>query len=482
MEVIDQGLFCCRGVVMSCLPLNSVNSRSFLLRLYLLITAPTTNLTHLSLHSLAPVTERSRNLHHNPHTLNSTFARQQRTPRQPTMASQHARGKQLIEDKKPDEAIVALTSALKESPTSPAYLTTRALAYQRNKQYTEALADANAAVVYAHKREKRELIIDAQLRRGIILYNLQRYGDARAVLGVVKGMNKDHKEVGMWSGQIDYKVKTLGEDHEQMQVTVKEIPDLDAAALRVGESGPQASNTNGAPSSAATSSTPAPAPAPAPVQQTPVDKIRTDWYQNNQNVYLTLLAKGVPADKTQISITERTMNITFPVASSGSTFDYTLDPLFAAVNPENCITRILPSKVEIILSKVTPGQKWHSLESSEPVVADAPTTTSSNTEAIKPTTFTAPPSTKGPAYPTSSKTGPKNWDSIADGDDEDEGDGANSFFKKLYKDASPEVQRAMMKSYTESNGTSLSTNWEEVSKGKVETLPPDGMEAKSWGK
>ena len=40
----------------------------------------------------------------------------------------------------------------------------------------------------------------------------------------------------------------------------------------------------------------------------------------------------------------------------------------------------------------------------------------------------------------------------------------------------------MMKSYTESNGTSLSTNWEEVSKGKVETLPPDGMEAKAWGK
>ena len=60
--------------------------------------------------------------------------------------------------------------------------------------------------------------------------------------------------------------------------------------------------------------------------------------------------------------------------------------------------------------------------------------------------------------------------SLDDGDDDDEDDGANSFFKKLYNGAAPEVQRAMMKSYTESNGTSLSTNWEEVSKGKVETL------------
>jgi len=38
-----------------------------------------------------------------------------------------------------------------------------------------------------------------------------------------------------------------------------------------------------------------------------------------------------------------------------------------------------------------------------------------------------------------------------------------------------------MKSYTESNGTALSTNWSEVGKGKVETSPPEGMIAKQWG-
>lgn len=58
----------------------------------------------------------------------------------------------------------------------------------------------------------------------------------------------------------------------------------------------------------------------------------------------------------------------------------------------------------------------------------------------------------------------------------------HGFFKKLYKDADPDTKRAMMKSYTESNGTALSTNWADVKKKPVETNPPEGVEAKSWGK
>jgi suppressor of G2 allele of SKP1 len=38
----------------------------------------------------------------------------------------------------------------------------------------------------------------------------------------------------------------------------------------------------------------------------------------------------------------------------------------------------------------------------------------------------------------------------------------------------------MKKSFVESNGTNLSTNWDEVSKGKVKVTPPDGMEAKPY--
>ena len=36
-------------------------------------------------------------------------------------------------------------------------------------------------------------------------------------------------------------------------------------------------------------------------------------------------------------------------------------------------------------------------------------------------------------------------------------------------------RRAMNKSFQESGGTVLSTNWSEVDKGQVDVKPPDGM-------
>ena len=60
------------------------------------------------------------------------------------------------------------------------------------------------------------------------------------------------------------------------------------------------------------------------------------------------------------------------------------------------------------------------------------------------------------------------------------GDPLNNFFKKIYGQGSEEQRRAMMKSFQESNGTVLSTNWEEVGQKPVECTPPDGMELKKY--
>ncbi|KAI1078692.1 SGS domain-containing protein [Whalleya microplaca] len=115
--------------------------------------------------------------------------------------------------------------------------------------------------------------------------------------------------------------------------------------------------------------------------------------------------------------------------------------------------------------------------------ADRPNIATKSTSPVS--TTTTAKTTGAPAYPTSSKKGPMNWDTFAEGDDDDdakeEGD-VNSFFKKIYKDADDDTKRAMMKSYIESNGTSLSTSWTEASSKTYETMPPDGAEAKQWDK
>ena len=49
-------------------------------------------------------------------------------------------------------------------------------------------------------------------------------------------------------------------------------------------------------------------------------------------------------------------------------------------------------------------------------------------------------------------------------------------------DGNDEVRKAMVKSFTESSGTVLSTNWKDVGKGSVGVKPPDGMEYRKWDK
>lgn len=387
------------------------------------------------------------------------------------------RGKKAMDTKNYEEAITQYTAAIRQAPESPDLFIQRSIANQRAQKLDAALEDAEQAVLNATKRAKRELIIEAHFRRGQALFKLKRHGDACFVLKLVLSKSKDHKEAGMWSNMAQKAFDALDPEDPLRECTVTELPAAPMPKSTASATAPSTSTKNEeAPSSNAPATSANPGTTPAP-QQTPIEKIRHDWYQTSEQVHFTLLAKGVPKDKAQIEISERSLSIDFPTLS-GSSYQLTLEPLFAAINPEKSTTRVLPSKVEIVLAKATPGQKWSSLESSEHVGDVATKNAASEPDAVKRAVLAD--SAPAPAYPTSSKKGPKDWDKITADDDEPGSGDPNDFFKTIFKDASPDVKRAMMKSYTESNGTSLSTNWDEVSKGKVETLPPDGMEAKGW--
>ena len=89
-------------------------------------------------------------------------------------------------------------------------------------------------------------------------------------------------------------------------------------------------------------------------------------------------------------------------------------------------------------------------------------------------------------YPSSSKK-QHDWDKLAatiekeDSEEKKEGEAAlNELFQKIYANADDDTRRAMNKSYQESGGTVLSTNWKDIGKKKVDVKPPDGMEYKKY--
>lgn len=432
-----------------------------------------------------------------------------------------ARGASALERSDFPLAITHYTNAINTNPGAVIYYIKRSTAYTRLSpaDHAAALKDAEIAVVLAYERGKRELLWQSQLRRAIALFGLGRWGDAQACFDRVAKLNKDERSLKIWFAKVEDKLKGLAEDDERGKTTLKEIPEVDLPEQGVNKG--KQKNDDG---KAATSPESPDSKAEPEVVKTPASKIRHEWYQTPDHVIVTLFAKGVPKDKAKIDIQEKSLSISFPMPNS-SEFEFSLDPLYGLIKPSASSAKILSTKAEFSLKKSAAGEKWHSLEGSEITKPFEPsenkTDDSSSTAAIRGAVLAgkpSPPST-APVYPTSSKTGPKNWDKLAseltkkptkkkkgstilDGKEEDGGkdggdddadddggaedddldgsDPVQGFFQKIYKDADPDTKRAMIKSYQESNGTSLSTNWSEVVKGPVETSPPEGMVAKKW--
>ena len=195
------------------------------------------------------------------------------------------------------EAIKEYTSALKQMPKAVDYYLKRSSAYQRSSppDYAAALKDAETGLHYAFERAKRELIGQAQMRRATILFNMGQYADAQFVLDFVKKFDEKNKTIPIWESKIASKLKALPEDDPARTVTVEERPKVD-----LSEGSKAEAKSTAAPATAPASLAEAPK-APA---QTPPSQIKHDWYQNKDNIYFSLMAKGVPKDKAQIEIEE----------------------------------------------------------------------------------------------------------------------------------------------------------------------------------
>ena len=434
-------------------------------------------------------------------------------------------------------ALSAYTKALLEHPASPDYFIQRATALTRLKaphqrQYGLSLIDAEFAVLLAQKRAVREKIQAAQHRRVVAFFGLEQFANAAYILQTMKPWTGKEKaqimEASMWTAKVQQHLNKIPEGDPTRLVTVKEFPERelppgpemvkllqgqlksdgtfrfpgevdDTSAPSDGENTEAASAIPAATPEVSVTKNPVQSSA-SPIKLSSPAKIRHEWYQGPTHVTIIFYAKGVSKDKAEIEIEEDSLSVSFPQPTDpSSTYTFTLDPLFSLIDKDASTASIMSTKVEITLRKKTPGQKWNDLKGSGPLRDKSnqksdPFARAAVMSAIKDDQVS--PNPTAPAYPTSSRTGPKNWDKVAadltakkdkgkakgeagaeskddaEGGDEDAdsdygGDAVDGFFKKLYAGADRDTQRAMMKSYQESGGTALSTDWTDVGKRTV---------------
>ncbi|XP_066594966.1 protein SGT1 homolog [Prorops nasuta] len=199
-------------------------------------------------------------------------------------------------------------------------------------------------------------------------------------------------------------------------------------------------------------------------------RVRHEWYQTETHVVLTILAKDT--NDVVINLKENVLSVSAKLPNG---HNYNLQ-LNLAHSVGEFYYKIMPSKIEVKLTKKD-GIQWTALEGN-PVTQQVLKNIPQDLSVID----------QSPKYPSSSKKS-RDWNEVEkeikkqEADEKLEGDAAlNALFQQIYGSGSDEVRRAMNKSFQESGGTVLSTNWSEVGKDKVPVKTPDGVEWKQWSK
>ncbi|XP_050387803.1 protein SGT1 homolog [Argentina anserina] len=339
-------------------------------------------------------------------------------------------------------AVDLYTQAISLDPNNSELYSDRAQANIKSGNLTEAVADANKAI------ELDASLFKAYMRKGIACMKLEEYQTAKAALELGASLALGESRFSKLIEECD---KLIAEENG-------ELPEQ-----------PMETTTTESVSSAKDVQ-----PAEPPSDEVPIapakPKYRHEFYQKPEEVVVTIFAKGIPAKDVAVDFGEQILSVSIDVPGEDT---YHFQPrLFGKIIPGKCRFDVLSTKVEIRLAKAE-AIHWTSLEFRN----DSLVPVKVNTPVI---------GAQRPTYP-SSKPKRVDWDKLEaqvkkeEKDEKLDGDAAlNKFFQDIYKDADEDTRRAMRKSFVESNGTVLSTNWKEVGTKKVEGSAPDGMEMKKW--
>ena len=343
------------------------------------------------------------------------------------------------------------TRVVEKAPDNASSWIHRSATLLKLSRPTEALADAEKAVTLAPKNPK------AHLRRGMALFELGRKPEARACFVAGREHDPMSRQLLQWLGKCE-----------------------------ASEASPETAGTNSSDASSGdadpTSTEPVGLSAAVTEGDAPGVAYKHQWYQSQTHVTIEVLARDVRASEAEFAATEDSATVTIRReprnGNAAETPPYALRlRLFGGIHPADSKLTVGVAKVELRLRK-SEAIQWSDL------TAEA----REKTKATQPLNF-SDASMSRPAYPSSKAAQtkrPTDWDKLeAELDAEEEeppsGDAAlNKLFQDIYGKADEETRRAMNKSFQESGGTVLSTNWAEIGAKTTEAQPPEGMESKKY--
>ena len=384
--------------------------------------------------------------------------------------------KTLYDDKEPLKALHLYDEILKDSPKNLTALIFKAACLEKlyfgfsdwhsdvTMQNAKELLDK--ALVTAEGRGDRSKIALVNFRYFVHFFNVKDYEQAQSYFKKAKNLGYDDDTLPLWEIRLETKLSKRSK--KQRDSTMKHIISSVESTEDKREKNPSHSPISSFKNETGTQEVP---------------KFRVDWYQSSACVTISLFTANLPESKEQVNIhisskDRRTLLISYQVPKAGSEFQYNTK-LTHEVDPKVVSLNIFQKKLEITLRKID-NMQWKALE--EGMSTEASRSSEMNIDSDSPTcpSLAETTSKERLTYPSSSKK-KIDWSKLdIDEEADEEAGSADSFFQKLYAGADPDTKRAMMKSFIESNGTSLSTDWEDVSKGTVKTSPPAGMESKHW--
>ncbi|ANZ75088.1 BA75_02851T0 [Komagataella pastoris] len=332
-----------------------------------------------------------------------------------TLESLISSGLELIEQGDYANAIDQFSRALQLSDSSfKAYLN-RSIAYQRSHNLDLALKDVDKAIHIAKDlRQSQDYISISYLRKAIILYLLKNYTESYQNILLAQKYNCSDITFASWKSKIEAKLET------EKSKLVQSVPaSIETEKHSANEKLLQ------------------------PATPSIVAKPRIDWYQNNTEVNISIFVKKIDKSSLNVDFGKDSLEASFPLPDSGENYTYKIEKLFAQIDPSKSSYTVFGTKLELTLQKIEPIQ-WNSIELDQQT---QPSTTHEESTL---------------AYPSSSKK-KIDWSKLGDEEDEAKDDQSpDAFFQQLYKNADDDSKKAMMKSFIESGGKSLSTNWDNV--------------------